>query len=212
MEAVNLQGNLKKEYKCPYTDKKKFNKYYKGKYIEEFIYLPEIVYNEWKYWKNELNIRMIEPVEKYTFDKYFQDFKDYWQYNTPETLKVFEEMKLLSDSLINEWRHKYSFSSACDYEDHDCYINNKYMTKTKAELWEEFKTVWDLNPEDYSEHLLEEYQEFIKECECDNTNYFDDYPRNFREYREDSNYHSFDSYSILKKFNVCKEWSDFIEN
>ncbi len=49
------QDILQKEYNDPYTNKKTFQDYYKGELIQEFIELPEVVYNEWKYWKNHYN-------------------------------------------------------------------------------------------------------------------------------------------------------------
>lgn len=212
---VSLKGNLLEEYIDPYTNKKTFQDYYKGELITEFTELPQIVYNEWRYWKNEYNRRMFKPVEKDTFDVYFQAFKDYWQFGTPETNKVFEEMKLLSDTLLLEWRYKYTFAYREVYE------NNHYMAlenvnnnnKSKAAHWEEFKMIWDLEPNDYSEVLLEEYNKLINVSLRDyDTKYFDKYPRNFWEYRENANYHSFDSYSILKQFEICEDWKRYLDN
>ena len=206
MDLLQLKGNLKKEYNCHYTNKKKFIEYYQGNCIPEFIDLPKVVYTEWRYWKNEYNRRMFKPVEKDTFDKYFQEFKDFWQYGSLETQQVFREMELLSNRLLNEWRIKYTFTSVHIYE--SC-INRDYMSKTKAQLWEEFKKIWDLDPEDYSEHLLEEYLEIINKNEDDSyENYFNEYPRNFWEFRENANYHS---YSILEKYQICQEWEDHVE-
>ena len=47
---------------------------------------------------------------------------------------------------------------------------------------------------------------YISEIKCDDNNYFKDYPQNFYEYRENANYHSFDSYSVLEQFKICEEW------
>lgn len=212
---MNPESILQQEYNDPYTNKKIFHEYYKGDLLQEFTELPQVVYNEWKYWKNEYKRRMFEPTEKHTFDKYFQEFKDFWQYGTPETIKVFEEMKLLSYTLLCEWRYKYTFSYTEVYE------NTHYMAlenvnkenKTKAEHWEEFKMIWDLEPTDYSEHLLEEYEKLINAYMCDyDTKYFDEYPQTFWEYRENANYHSFDEYSILKQFSVCEEWQRYLND
>lgn len=208
MTYVNLKGNLEKEYNDPYTNKKIFNEYYKGGYIQEFIELPEIVYKEWSYWKNEYNRRLFEEVERDSFDEYFLAFKDYWQYNTSETQQVFKEMKLLSDSMIREWREKYTFSSAYEYEGYESYIKSDYLSKSKVQLWEEFKKFWKLVPENYSEYKFEQYLKFIHKCETNYKNYSKNYPRNFWEYRENANYHSFDSYSVLKQYNVCREWEE----
>ncbi len=177
--------------------------------IQEFIDLPKVMYNEWIYWKIDYNRRMFDHVEKDTFYNYFQEFKDFWQYSSIETQQVFREMELLSKILLNEWRIKYTFTSAHVYESYESYQNGDYISKTKAQLWEEFKKIWDLDPENYSEHLLEEYIEIINKNEAEAyENYFNEYPRNYWEFRENANYHSYDSYSILEKYQICQEWAD----
>lgn len=202
MDSLQLKGNLKKEYNYPITTKIKFSEYYQGKYIQEFIDLPEIVYNEWRYYSRmEYNVG--------TFDEEFKNFKDSWQYNTSETQQVFNEMKLLSNTLTTEWRIKYTFHSIYIYESYESCRKGDYESKTKAQLWDEFKKIWDLDPENYSEYLLSEYQELIYECDKDSeTIYFENYPRTFWEFREDSNYHSYDSYSVLEQYRICQEWKD----
>ena len=123
-------------------------------------------------------------------------------------------MKLLSDTLLWEWRYKYTFAYPEVYEkDYFMALDNANKeNKTKAEHWEEFKMIWDLEPNDYSEVLLEEYNKLINFYLCDDdTNFFDEYPRTFWEFRENANYHSFDSYSILKQFYICEEWQRYLD-
>ena len=213
-EVEKLPKNLQKEwyYKVSFYSTKKdselfedFKKRYDnftGTAIEEFVNIPEVVYSEWQNWKCIQNYEI-----KQMFSQAWFDFKNFWDYDNPKTKVMFDEIKLLSKNMIYEWRLKYNFDYPHVYEKnyyHTVQIN--YRLKTKVQLWDEFKEIWEIDTMDYNEDRYNEMIEYIYEIVCDNTNYFKDYPRNFYEYREDANYHSFDSYSVIEKMEICEYW------
>ncbi len=188
---------------------------FEGQAFKEFIQMSEIEYNEWQCWKlgmkndwRHLGYNVEDFDEKENLTKVWKEFKDYWQYDTEETKQVFREMKLLSETLLDEWRKKYFIECPHVYEEYG-YHHKEVEKRSKAQMWEEFKYKWDLDVDDYDEHILKELLELINECECDNSNYRKDYPRNFWEYRENANYHSYDSYSILEKYRIAEEWINY---
>ena len=159
MEVANLPEILQKEWECVagyYSEKEdtdvfeEFKKRYdnfKGKTIEEFLAIPKVVYTEWENWKYRKNYETkfkgyVHPSERYRYtekewlEKFktkWNEFKEFWQYNTEESNIMFKEMGLLSKNMIEEWRLKYNFAYIHVYEGYDS--NYKvYSKKSKAQL------------------------------------------------------------------------------
>ena len=232
-QVANLPELLQKEWKCMvgyYTSKsdttlfEEFKKRYdnfEGKTIEEFLAIPKVVYNEWENWKyrngyetgfdtdiNERGWGVKNKVEK-SLTQVFSKFKKFWQYDSEASKVMFKEMEFLSENMIREWRLKYNFVYAHVYEkdtNHYSCVQRDYHLKSKAQLWEEFKEIWEIDILDYNEDKYDEMRKYISEIQCDSENYFKEYPRNFFEFRENANYHSFDSYSIIEQFEICEYW------
>lgn len=216
VEIEKLPERLQEEWQSVveyYSEKKdtvvfeEFKKRYdnfKGKTIEELLCMPRVVYREWQKWKYDkcyqtdfktvLGWKNKVEMEK-SLTEVLEEFKKFWQYDSKESKMMFKEMELLSDGMIQEWRLKYSFLYPHVYERYDC----DYHLKSKAQLWEEFKEIWEIDVSDYNEDKYKEMTKYIREIECD-------YPSNFYEYRKNANYHSFDSYSILEQFEICEDW------
>jgi hypothetical protein len=142
----------------------------------------------------------------------WKEFKEFWQYNSKETILMFNEMELLSEKMIREWRLKYKFKYPHVYEidDNHCSgVQREYELKSKSQLWIEFKEIWEIDILDYNEEKYNEMAKYINEIEGDLEDYRKRYPRNFYDFRENANYHSFDSYSILEKFEICEDWAGY---
>jgi hypothetical protein len=231
MEVANLPEFLQKEWQCVvrYHSEKsdtvlfeEFKKRYdnfEGPTIEEFLSIPKVVYTEWENWKYrnsyETDFKVYNrstetQVKTKTLTEVFCEFKEFCQYNSEESKVMFKEMELLSENMLSEWRLKYNFTYTHVYEGYDSKYE-VYSKKSKAELWEEFKEIWEIDIDDYNENKYNEMIKYISEVECDDSNYFKKYPQNFFEYRENANYHSFDSYSVLEQFEICEDWERYQE-
>lgn len=221
--------------------KKSFNNF-QGEAVEELLNAENVVYKLWEEWKyynkyycnftiryntiknKKCECSMIDKPSKSCDHKKIQksikevwdEFKIYWDYDKEKSGKMFKEIGLLSDVMMKEWFYKYTFRFPHVYENDECYSYNfdyeKFKSKSKSDLWEEFKEIWSIDPENYNEDKLNEMSKYINSVECDNENYIKNYPRNFYEFCEDSNYHSYDSYSILEQYQICKEWEEYAEN
>ena len=172
--------------------KKRYDNF-EGTTIEELICIPEL-YIEWVDWKSWKGFDMSFPK---SLTEVLNDFKLFWQYDSEETKVMFKEMRLLSENLLGEWRYEYK------YNNDDCL--------SKVRLWEEFKNNYEIDVLNYNEEKYNEMVKYIDNTLCDNTDYFEEYPRNFFDYREDSNYHSFDDYPTLKRFEICESWNADVE-
>lgn len=178
--------------------------------------LPEILQKEWECvtgFHSTDFIKYIKKTETQVIEKtlaqVLDDFKEFWQYDSEESKVMFKEMELLSENMIREWRLKYNFTYPHVYErddNHYSCVQRDYRLKSKVQLWEEFKEIWEIDISDYNEDKYDEMVKYISEINCDDSNYFKDYPRNFYEFRENANYHSFNSYSVLEKFEICERW------
>ncbi len=223
MEIEKLPKILQKEWSTVvsyYSNEKdtvvfeKFRKRYddfKGASVEELLSMSDVVYTEWKYWKYQNRYE----TDFDSLTDILSEFKNFWQYDSEETKTMFKEMELLSNRMLQEWRLKYNFVYPHVYErddNHYSCVQRDYHLKPKAQLWEEFKEIWDIDTSNYNEDRYKEMVDYINEIEVDDTNYFKDYPRNFFEYRENANYHSFDSYSILEQFEICEDWDKYRQN
>lgn len=195
--------------------KKRYDNF-EGPTIEEFLTISNVMYSEWKKFKciNDYDTHFLEIHDKVEVEKsltqVWNQFKDCWQYDSEESTVMFKEMELLSEKMLYEWRLKYNFESHI-YEDYYT-TYDEYSKKSKAQLWKEFKEIWEIDISDYNENKYNEMVKYISEIECDSENYFKEYPQNFFEFCENANYHSFDSYSVLEQFEICKDWERCCEN
>jgi hypothetical protein len=217
-EIAKLPEFLKKEWYsvCQYYSSKsdiqvfeEFKKRwdnFEGPMVEEFLSFPNVVYVEWESWKYRNGYDGI--VEK-SLTEVLTEFKNFWEYDKPESKMMFKEMELLGKRMLREWRYKYNFTYAHVYEG---YNGSDYRLKSKAQLWYEFKEIWEIDTSNYNEDKYKEMSEFVNEIQCDDYNYSKDYPRNFFDFCENSNYHSFDSYSILEQFEICEDWERYRED
>lgn len=218
VQVANLSEILQKEWHCVvnyYSEKKdtivfeEFKERYdnfEGKMIEEFLAISKVVYTEWKNWKYLNGYETTFKSKSLT--QVWNQFKEFWQYNLEESKIMFKEMELLSENMKQEWILKYNFVYPHVYEKYQ----RNYRIKSKAQLWKEFKEIWEIDISDYNEMKYNEMIKYISEIECDDNNYFKEYPQNFFEFRENANNHSFDSYSVLEQFEICKDWEGHREN
>ena len=166
--------------------------------VEEFENIPEALYREWRYYR-ECNT---EKPWTGIFEVFVKTFE-------PEF--PFEQLAKISGELLVEWRLK------CDYESVYEFYSDVYGTpnkntkdfyeKSKTELWNEFVEFWYLDTNETgllfpNTSVFDSIVSAISEYEEN----FDN--EEFYEYREDSNYHSYDSYSIAEQYRICKEFSE----
>ena len=197
----NLSDRLQKEwYKTSeyYSSKtyiqvfNDFNERYNnfdGIDIKEFLCMPNVLYIEWEHWMYRNGYYRCDK----TFIVLWNEFKIFFEFYNPESKVMFQEMELLGENMLSEWRFKYYQYYPHVYEKNvSCYLK-----KSKAQLWNEFKEIWEIDILNYNENKYTEMDEYISEI-IDNEKFY--------EYCEDSNYHSFDSYSIIEQFEICKEF------
>jgi hypothetical protein len=167
--------------------KKRWN-HFKGPEIEEFLSVNESVYREW-------HLLYYNNVE-FSFTKAWDEFKSIWQLETNGTKLMFEEMEKIkmSNNMHCEWTMKYNFDYPHVYEN-----DVHYELKSKAQLWEEFKEIWEIDINDYNEYKYFRMNEYVNDIQCEDGD-------DFFLYCEDSNYHSFDSYSLLEQFEICEHY------
>lgn len=202
LEEINLKKEWNNVLKYWSKDNKdvrmeRFKKFYnnfEGPEIQEFISVSDTVYKEWDYWKTN-NGYDSEFTKSKSFNEAWKEFKDYWQYDTPQSQVMFEEMKIMSNNMLREWRIEYT--------------NEEYHMKSKSEMWEEFKIKWEIDLENYNEDYYKEMKSYVHEMLRDNNNYYKEYPRNFSDFRENANYHSYDSYSLLEQYEIAQEWDTY---
>lgn len=166
-EWYMLVCNNQTEDITDFEDFKKLYNNFEGTTIEEFLDMPENIYWEWCEWREYNNLE-VDFNEK-TFTEVWDEFKEFWQYNSEESKVMFKEMDLLSESMTQEWRLKYNFVYPHVYEENyqENFTNYRllgdklklqselydefrdicrpeFLKKTKAQLWEEFKDTWQL--------------------------------------------------------------------
>ena len=156
-----------------------------------------------KEWNHDYKCRNLLRTGN-NFIEIWNIFKCKWQLNDNDIASevMLKEMELLSDNMLTEWRYKYNFDYIHIYEDYNLDLK-KLMKKTKIELWEEFKVKWDINIDNYNEDMYNKMSKYTSEIECDSKSY----PSDFYEYREDANYHSYDSYSLIEQYEICEDWA-----
>lgn len=177
---------------------------FQGPSITEFLNVNELMYNQWKFWKKifEYDTTFIEFKGKsiicgkcafhgkdyyhvhITFTEVWNKFKDFWQLDTKETQTVFKEMEVLSKELLQEWTdHVY-----------DNIIDNEPIPK----LWKTFKKFYKINKNNKCNE-----DEFKRKRNYVNKIRSEQYDK-FYEYCTDSNYHSFDSYTLHQQYHICQ--------
>ena len=210
-----LPDRMKEEWYCileyhssktalqAFDDFKKRYDEFRGPIVNEFLSIPATAYTEWRYWKYMRRYEL--DFGKKSFSQVWGEFKDFWQLDTLESNLIFKEMELLSENMLQEWRFKYQFRYPHVYEEDQ----RGYRLKSKAQLWEEFKDIWRIDVANYNEDRMKRMLAYISRIQCDSDDYRDSYPRNFFDYRENANYHSYDSYSILEKYEICQNWENY---
>lgn len=181
---------------------KQFNSIYdvSSTTVQEMMCMTPCMHKEWLFLKyNEIRGSILHSSKK--LDEVWGNFKQSWDLFSPETNQMFKEIELLSDEMLIEWRMKYTYEFPHVYEKED-YINYKVIyNKKRTVMWEEFKTIWDTDPQNYDESLYNSLKEEIQR-------YFDDHDYyRWRSFLTDSNYHSYDSYSLLQKHEI---WNYFV--
>lgn len=166
---------------------------FQGPVVEEFLSVSNSVYIQWKNWKS-IN-RYYTGFKNKTLMQVWNEFKLFWQLETEESKIMFEEMELLSKNMLHEWYFKYEFHYPHVYEERQSWAN--YHLKSKAQLWDEFKEIWEIDLDNYNEFKYEEMMEFVNKIKGS---------RKFFSYCENANYHSFDSYSLFEKFEICEQF------
>jgi hypothetical protein len=213
-----LPDRIQKEWQsvCKYysskTDIEVFDEFmkswcdFRSPIVDEFLNVSNTVYIEWEHWK--CNHYYDVNFQEKLITEVWKEFKEFWQFDLAESIIMFKEMELLSEKMLREWRHKYNFTYPHVYESVNDYgmIQRGYRLKNKAQLWQEFKEIWEIDVSDYNEDKINEMSSYISDIICDDSEYSDEYPRNFWEFCENSNYHSFSSYSIIQKFEICEQW------
>lgn len=180
-----------------FQDFKKRWENFQGSTIKEFTNMSNSVYIEWKYWKC-INGYLTEFGDK-SLTNVWNEFKTDYGLYTLESNEMFQEMDQIkmSNRMYNEWHMKSNFDFPHIYEEEE--QETDYYLKSKAQLWEEFKKVWEIDIENYNEDKYKEMIDFINEIKSN-----DLHDQQFYKYRENANYHSFDSYSIFEQFDICQ--------
>ena len=163
--------------------------------VKEILAVSDTVNQEWVYWRMKNNIY----YEIKDLSSIWNSFKKEWQFDSDETKRVFEEMSKLSDHMLNEWRYKYNYTYTHVYEDR--WTNNVDYNKSKSKLWDEFKEIWQLDFDNYNEDEYKRMRDSIESGDYDDQAWFN--------FRENANYHSFDSYSIREQYDI---WYDFLSS
>jgi hypothetical protein len=213
-EVAKLPERIQKEWGsvCQYysskTDIQVFEEFknrwdeFKGPAVEEFLSVSNAVYIQWKLWmyKNHYDAGF-----KKTLTEVWNEFKVFWELDIEESKVMFKEMELLSENMLDEWRMKYNFDYPHVYERDDNHwscVQRDYHLKLKAQLWDEFKEIWEIDTSDYNEDKYKEMSKYVSEIQCEDSD-------KFFSYCEDANYHSFDSYSLLEQFEICEQYEQY---
>lgn len=222
MKIVLLNQRLKKEWEAlsqihsSKTEAERYQEFkknwddFQGDTINEFLDMPNAAHTEWTYWtRNVSDHRYSTNFNGKSLKQVWEEFKLYWELDDPDSKLMFQEMELLSNKMLEEWRYKYRFSYPHVYEINAPYVNGyqRYdFSKSKMKLWDEFKEIWEIDIENYNEDKYKKMLEYINSIECDSFCYRENYPRNFFDFRENANYHSYDSYSVIEQYEICEAW------
>lgn len=182
---------------------KQFNSIYdiSSTVVQEMLQMTHCMHKEWLFFKyNKIGGLIFHDSKK--LDEIWNEFKQDWDLFSSESNRMFKEMELLSEDLLIEWRMKYTYEFPHVYEKED-YCNYKVnYNKKRTVMWEEFKTIWDLDPQNYDESLYNSLKEETRR-------YFDCYDHcKWMQFLTESNYHSYDSFSLLQKNEIWKYFAD----
>jgi hypothetical protein len=160
--------------------------------ISTEIFNMSLVYDLWIKYRQDHNLIGWRPDQVFNMKEQYIQFKLEWDIGSKETNKMLDEMIsiAMSKDLDHEWRLMHNNKRPNGY--------HNVLGKSKFELWESFKEMWKLNIFNYNEDVFKNKQKVINDCLINDT---------FQEYLTDSNYHSFDTYSVLEQYSVC---SDFL--
>lgn len=219
-QMAELPKRLQKEWHCVssyYSSKsdievfeefKKRLEQFEGSSIQEFLNVSEVIYTEWSFWKYKNNydtdFKTIynNKITQKMFTEVWNEFKIFWEFDSEESKVMFKEMELLSKNMLREWRMKYNFEYPHVYEKEDYYnSNSNYKLKSKIHLWNEFKEIWEIDTSNYNENKYKKMIEYVNRIECDGED-------KFFKFRENANYHSYDSYSLLEQFEICEDYEE----
>jgi hypothetical protein len=201
-----LSKRLQKEWACTSryysskTDTEVFEEFkkrweqFEGLSVQEFLNVSDVIYTEWTFWKYKNHYDTNFKIANKFFTEVWNEFKIFWELNTAESKVMFKEMELLSENMLHEWRMKYSFDYPRVYEN-DVQRNYDYTLKSKTQLWDEFKEIWEIDISNYNEDKYEKMIVYVSEFQGED---------GFYRFRENANYHSFDSYSLLEQFEFCE--------
>ena len=177
----------------------------------EILKMNKDIIDEWRYWKERKGFYYVTGDEKITLKELWSNFKENWQFEETLAAGVFDEMAKLCGGLLWEWRFKYTYAYTHVYEKDSPVDYNK----TKIQLWKEFKDIWgDGNVSDDIDDFINdinfEYKSMSDAIEGDpNYNDNDEAYQAWINYRENANYHSYDSYSMREQYDI---WVEFVES
>jgi hypothetical protein len=157
-DGLILPERIRQEWsnECGYysskTDSERFDEFKKvwnveSETVQEILKVSDTVNREWKYYR----MRKGYHHEIKNLEKAWDDFKKFFDIELDRSQKMFQEMELLSDGLLREWRYKYNFDFPHVYEE-NYWTNHLDTNKPKWQMWEEFKEIWELDPENYNEN------------------------------------------------------------
>lgn len=165
--------------------------------VQEILQVSETINTEWKYYRDY--VRVYGKVVD--LEKTWQAFKHFWNLDCNSTKQVFKEMEHLSEGMLYEWRLKYTYQYPLTYEHEDYTAGTIDYTKSKSQLWHEFKQLWKLDMDNYNEDKY-----IAMKCVVERGLQKADW-RAFQTFKTCANYHSFDEYSMLDQYKI---WCDFI--
>ncbi|KAJ3321008.1 hypothetical protein HDV06_004667 [Boothiomyces sp. JEL0866] len=190
-EASVLATRLKEEwdYKCSYHDFRRDTEVWQefksvwleSPIIQEILDCSEEVNREWKYWRT--NNRIYDHIEN--LETIWIKFKDHWNFADENIHRVFYEMSFLSEGMLWEWRYMYDFRYPRVYGNEE---------KAKSILWEDFKKIWNIDINAYSEDNFN-----IMKSEMRLGEHFDGWDM-FRK----SKYPTFDALSVRDQYEIWK--------
>jgi hypothetical protein len=230
MNIQDLHKNLQKEWYYineffsrktkteSWEDFKKNYENFESISIQEFLTISDKTFELWEHWKyiNNYSVDFVKQynsknnhickcyirnkpneicdhsIKNQTFSEVWGSFKEYLNYDNPETKIALKDMELLSETMFGEWVKKLGIRGYDYYGSSD--------NKSFIELWNEFKEIWGINPDDYNEDELNEMLYTISNTYCEE----------FQEYLTDMNYHSYKWYSIGEQYEICMHWSGII--
>lgn len=181
--------------------------------VNELENLHPALYREWRHYRS-IHYSCDEAASAAKFGSRANHFREEFL----KFLKLypndfpFDQLIKLDGEILNEYRlkssgYEHSYEEWIDYEMYKP-RNFKcipYESKTKTELFEEFKTFWHLDVDENNEPSPD-FPNTRVFYEIYNAVLHFEETKEFFEYCEDSNYHSFDSYPIIEQYRIQQEF------